>query len=187
LRVEVHGFFARQLRLAPEQEPAGLRFIVLRQQADLASLSPAVVTQLDSQSGAGVRALLERGTKIYALIRPDAVACQLNISKGELQVDSPIPLRILLRDGDAFLTFLYTHPEFRRRGLAELLVRLVGHSLAAEGCVRCLCHIRMTNVPSLATFRRTGWVRVAALVTSTTGRLIGKPGATAAGIALSAG
>src|SRR5207247_883547 len=95
-----------------------------------------------------------------------------------------IPMHITLRERDTFLAFLYTYPRFRRRGLAEALIRLVCHSLTEQGYARCLCHIRMSNVPSLAAFRRAGWARAAWLVTSTGGRFLGAPGAARAGLQL---
>lgn len=183
LRMEVHGFFARELIAGlPPLPPADLRFLELREPADIATLTPALLRELDSQSGAGVEGLLARQTRVYALVSADAVACQLNISTGTLSVDSPIPLQITLGERDTFLAYLYTHEAFRRRGLAELLIRRVCHALAREGFARCLCHIRMTNVPSLAAFRRAGWRCVAWLVTSSGGRLLGVPGSRRAGV-----
>jgi ribosomal protein S18 acetylase RimI-like enzyme len=183
-RVEVYGFFARVLHEELAPVPEGMRFIALRREADLAEISADLLRQLDSQSGAGVRALLAGETHVYALAAADGVACQTNISTRALFVDSPIPMNITLRERDTFLAFLYTYPRFRRRGLAETLIRLVCHSLAEQGYARCLCHVRMSNVPSLAAFRRTGWRRVASLVTSTGGKLLAAPGAARTGLQL---
>jgi hypothetical protein len=58
--------------------------------------------------------------------------------------------------------------------------------LAMEGFMRCVCHIRMTNVPSLAAFRRIGWHRVGWLVSSRSGRLLGTLGCARADIEIRA-
>lgn len=187
LRVDIARFYAIALGGTAPEPPENLELLALRQPRDVDTVSRALEERLNMQTGPSVRKLLAHGDRVYALAQGDRIACQLNICFGTVRVDSPADLTFHFASGDAFLGFLYSAPEYRRGGLARRLIALTCADLAAEGWHRCLCHIRATNVPSLNTFRRSGWRCVAWLLTTPGGRMLGAPGASRAGIRISPG
>lgn len=173
-RVEIYGVFSATPPGCKIAFPANARFVQI-DSSSAATLPPSVLESIGGQTRDGVQGSLAGGGRIYALLLDDTPACQLNITVASsiATIDTPSRLAVKLGTGASFLSFLFTHPPFRRRRLAEALVNLTIDSLANEGIPRCYCHVSMTNLPSLATFRRSGWVRIGWLFATTSGHFLG--------------
>lgn len=83
---------------------------------------------------------------------------------------------------DAFLSYLYTWPGYRRLGAAKRLISSTASDLAAHDIHRVIAHIRATNVPSLAAFEHAGWESEANILCTLGGRLLMAPGAKKSGL-----
>ncbi|WP_367067209.1 GNAT family N-acetyltransferase [Oryzisolibacter sp. LB2S] len=156
--------------------PPDWRYVELRTPADVAALEPGVRAQLGAQSGAGPEQLVRRGASLHALLCGDAVVAQLNIETSPAcEVDDP-KLTLHLAEGDSFLGFLHTWPEFRRRGAAQLLIAATEQVLRERGLKRLVTHVRATNVPSMAAFKNLGYRFNALVFSKTSGMLLGALG-----------
>lgn len=174
---EVFRFAAKTLlpRAAPTLPP-DWRYVQLCTSAQLAALLPSVRSQLGAQSGAGPELLLQRGASLHALLCGEAVVAQLNIESGPAcEVDDP-KLALHLADGDGFLGYLHTWPEFRRRRAAQLLIATTEQSLHERGLKRLVTHVRATNVPSIAAFKNLNYRFNAMVFSKTSGTLLGALG-----------
>lgn len=154
---EVFRFASKPLQPAPTPTlPQGWAYQRLSSLADLARLPAATATQIAAQSGPELERLLQRGCSIHVLLCGEAVVAQLNIETGPVcEVDDP-KLALHLSAGDGFLGFLYTWPEFRRRGAAQLLIAATEQGMREQGLQRLVTHVRATNVPSIAVFKNLG-------------------------------
>jgi GNAT superfamily N-acetyltransferase len=187
LRLQVHNVLTIALSRAaariPELPP-DYRFHAIRDTDQLAALGGAIEAQLNDQSGLSCRSMLARGDRIYAIVDSRGVACQLNMRRAPLTVDSPSEL-VFEFDADCrFLNYLYTRDDQRGRGLAGRLIRLAAADCADEGSTRCFSHVRATNHASLRAFRRCGWKRSARILSTRSGRFLAAPGCLAAGLAV---
>lgn len=132
------------------------RYVVLRSAEDLATLHACTAGQLSEQAGS-VTGLFKRSGILHALVCDNKVVAQLNIETGsEFEIDDP-KLGLTLRKGDAFLGYLYTWPEFRRQGAAQILVAACECYMTGQGFAHLISHVRATNVPSLAVFKQLNW------------------------------
>lgn len=155
--LEVFRFASKALPAAAAPElPEGWAYQRLSSLADLARLPAGTATQIAAQSGPEPERLLQRGCSIHVLLCGEAVVAQLNIETGPVcAVDDP-KLALHLSAGDGFLGFLYTWPEFRRRGAAQLLIAATEQGMREQGLSRLVTHVRATNVPSMAVFKNLG-------------------------------
>ena len=136
--------------------PKTWRYVVLRSAEDLATLHTSTAGQLGEQAGS-LSGLFKRSGILHALVCDNKVVAQLNIeTTPECEIDDP-RLYLTLRKDDAFLGYLYTWPEFRRQGAAQILVAACECYMAGQGFTRLVSHVRATNVPSLAAFRQLNW------------------------------
>jgi len=182
--VEVFRFASKplQARAAPAL-PADWAYLRLSSPADYARLPAATATQIAAQSGAEPERLLLRGCSIHALLCGEAVVAQLNIETGPVcDVDDP-KLALQLAEGDGFLGFLYTWPEFRRRGAAQQLITATEQGMREQGLKRLVTHVRATNVPSMAVFKNLGCRFRALVFSKTSGALVGSLGMRRLGLA----
>jgi ribosomal protein S18 acetylase RimI-like enzyme len=166
--------------------PTGFAFCALHDLHGLTELGAGVEEQIDQQSGLRCRSLLARGDRVYALVESGRVACQLNIRRGPVAVDSPTDLMFDFAVGDLFLNYLHTRDQYRGRGLASALIRLACADAARGGARRCLCHVRATNHSSIAAFCRCSWAQAARILTTRTGRFIAAPGCSSLGMTVRA-
>lgn len=184
--IQVHRVFSIRLSPAPPLSSGkpvpGFSMHVLRHLDDLASLAPGVEDQLNEQTGNSCRSLLAQGDWIYFTADGRHVACQLNIRRGNVRVDSPVDLQFDFEHCDAFLNYLHTREKYRGRSLAGRLISFACEDLARKGVRRCFSHIRGSNFSSISAFRRAGWVPCAYILTSTSKRLLGVPGCARAGM-----
>ena len=152
--------------------PPGWSYLNLNTIKALENLSLEVVAQLAGQSGSEPRQLIQGGGSLHLLLNNQAIVAQLRIDFGpSCQVDSPA-LKLTLTRTDAFLSYLYTWPTYRRRGAAGYLISATTHDLVNRGMQRVLAHVRATNVPSLAAFEQAGWIPCATIFCSLRGRLL---------------
>ncbi len=87
-----------------------------------------------------------------------------------------------MAETDAFLSYLYTWPAYRRQGAARYLIAATVSDLSMRNTHRVFAHVRATNVPSLAAFERAGWKAGATILCTLSGRLLMAPGAARAGL-----
>jgi ribosomal protein S18 acetylase RimI-like enzyme len=169
LRVEPYLFLeVMPGRRGGPRDPARFAFHCIASPASLHALDARVQEQLNEESGRSVDALVQAGHSVYFLTDGPQVACQLNISPGPfVTIETPRLLQLDIGGGSAFLSFLFTHPRFRRMGAARALVDAVCADLAQKGYRRVLTHVRRTNVASVNTFARMGWRRVATIWATT--------------------
>jgi len=167
VRLDAHKFYAIEIdyghAAACEALPDGNTLLCIDSVGQLEECSAEIVETLDRQNGVAVRDSVANGGRVYAITCGEAVVAQLRVEFGRSNIDSPFPMALHFGERDAFFSYLYTWPPARGAGWATKLIRIVSSELAAEGWSRCLCHIRATNVPSIATFRRCGWRPVALL------------------------
>ncbi|MFP5407378.1 MAG: GNAT family N-acetyltransferase, partial [Gammaproteobacteria bacterium] len=184
LRLQVHRVLSIALEgaSAAEEPPSGLRFVAVRNAGELRNMGQGLEDQLNEESGPSCRSILDAGGSLYALAEGEQVACQLNIRRGVVAVDSPTKLTLSFPDGSAFLDFLHTRDDYRGRGLATALIRYACGDIARVGTRSCLAHVRATNHSSLRAFRRCGWERRAAIFTTRSGRFLAAPGCRQAGM-----
>lgn len=177
-RIEVHFLYAFDLanRSATSKTSAhhpDFDFISLHTQHDIDSTPPALIAQLNEQSGWSVNRLIEQGSTVYALVDDSNIVSQLNIGwQPIITVDSPTHLTFTLSPKDAFLGYLFTYPKYRGCGAATKLIEKVCEDAAYRKYSRIVTHIRSTNAPSLNTFKKISWKRIGWILTSTNGRLL---------------
>lgn len=176
LRIDVYRFYAIALTELEREHPAlpdGCTFLVLRNPKDIEACDSHLVRELDAQSGCGVAEVIRRNGQIYAIARGNQILAQLRIDLQSVKVDTPRKLLLDCGERSAFLSFLYTNPSARRQGWAARLISRTSANLAREGVRVCVCHVQATNVRSINTFARSGWIPVAWLFTTVGGRLLG--------------
>jgi GNAT superfamily N-acetyltransferase len=162
--------------------PSGWRYLSLHDDEALSAISAETLEQVAEQCGPQPREILGSKGSLHLLMIGDALAAQLTISRGpETRVDSP-PLSLSMAATDAFLSYLYTWPGYRRLGVAKQLISCTVSNVAAHDIHRVIAHIRATNVPSLAAFERAGWKSEANILCTLGGRLLMAPGAERSGL-----
>jgi len=193
VQLDVYRFYAMDLArtdLESDQPlPEGHAILVLRSFADVETCDPLVVAEIDKQSGCGVAEAVRRDGRIYAIVRGTRVVSQLRIEFRKSRIDTPLDMVLEFGDKDAFLSFLYTDPSSRHEGWAAKLISIVCMRLASEGWRHCICHVQATNLRSVNTFSRSGWVPFAWLFATAKGRLLSvirQPSARRMGIMLHA-
>lgn len=174
-----------QPHITPPLSP-GLRYLSIHTAEALSSLSSNTVEQVTAQCGSSPRQLLAHGGSLHLLLNGDALVAQLRIECGPCcRIDSPA-LHLTMAKTDAFLSYLYTWPSYRRQGAARHLIAATVDNLSMHGTHRVLAHVRATNVPSLAAFEHAGWQTCATILCTLSGRLLLVPGAAGAGLSIRA-
>ncbi|MBN9127341.1 MAG: GNAT family N-acetyltransferase [Nitrosospira sp.] len=162
--------------------PSGWRYLSLHDDEALSAMPEEILDQAAEQCGSHPREILGRKGSLHLLMIGDALAAQLTISRGpETRLDSP-PLSLSMAATDAFLSYLYTWPDYRRLGVAKRLISSTVNDLAAHDIRRIIAHVRATNVPSLAAFEHAGWKSEASILCTLGGRLLMAPGAERSGL-----
>ena len=167
LRICTHKFYAIELdaRCAAVSVslPDGYAFICIAGSSAMAACDERLMATLDRQNGTAVADVIARGGRMYAIVRGTDVITQQRVDFASAKVDSPHPMELRFGERDAFFSYLYTQPAERGRGWATRVITLATQHLASEGWRACVCHIRASNVLSLATFASCGWRPVALL------------------------
>lgn len=171
LHLDVYRFYAIALagidHGLPPPLPDGYSVIALRNPSEISTCNPHLVEQLDARSGCGVATALRQHGRVYAITDGHRVVAQLRIDFQYANVDTPTNLIMDFGEKSAFLSFLYTVPSSRRSGWATYLISAACADLARDGVRVCVCHVQATNVRSINTFVRSGWIPIALLVTTT--------------------
>jgi len=186
-RVQVHKVLKINSPPIPchaSEPPFGFDLLALREPSSLAGLHPSLEAQLNEESGVGCRTIVQGGDRIYAFVDRSTkrVACQLNLRRGVILVDSPTDLILCLRNDSLFLNYLHTRPDYRGHGLATHLIQLAWADAASGEANHCFAHVRSTNVASLGAFRRSGWFEIGRILTTRSGRFISAPGCAVSGL-----
>lgn len=167
LRIHTHKFYAIELdarcAAATVSLPDGYAFICIAGSSAMAACDERVMAALDRQNGTAVADVIARGGRMYAIVRGTDVITQQRVDFASVKVDSPHPMELRFGERDAFFSYLHTQPAERGRGWATRVVTLATQHLASEGWRACVCHIRASNVVSLATLAGCGWQPVALL------------------------
>jgi hypothetical protein len=162
--------------------PSGWRYLSLHDEEELSAMPAETLEQAAEQCGPHPREILGGKGSLHLLMIGDALAAQLTISRGpETRLDSP-PLSLSMATTDAFLSYLYTWPDYRRLGAAKRLISSTVSDVATHDIHRVIAHVRATNVPSLAAFEHAGWKSEASLLCTREGRLLMAPGAERSGL-----
>lgn len=167
--------------------PPGWRYLSLHTAEALAGISSGTVEQIAGQCGSSPKQLLGRGGSLHLLVAGDSLVAQLSIDCGPTcRINSP-PLHLRMAETDAFLSYLYTWPIYRRQGAARYLIAATVTDLSMRNIRRVLAHVRATNVPSLAAFEHAGWKSCATILCTLSGRLLMARGASRAGFSIHSG
>lgn len=150
----------------------GVKLLKLASTAEVARCDADIVAELDANNGCTVANTVSAGGSVYALVHEGRVVSQLRIDVRTTWVDTPCHMTIRMADRQAFLSFLHTPANSRRKGFASQLVRATQLSLASLGLAHCHCHVQATNVRSRATFASLGWYQSGWIVATTNGRLV---------------
>lgn len=162
--------------------PSGWRYFSLDTDKALSDIPSKIIERAAEQCGSNPQQLLKRGGSLHLLLAGDSLVAQLSIERGPVcRIDSP-PLYLDMAETDAFLSYLYTWPAYRRRGAAQRLIAATVSDLSTRNVHRVIAHVRATNVPSLAAFQRANWKTGAMIMCTVSGRLLMAPFATTAGL-----
>ena len=186
LRQDTHLVLGVSLAATPANAPSGMTILHLSALSDMAALPDDLLRQIRANSEPALEDVVSQRGSIFAYIHGNQVACQLNIAVNRVTVNTPTRLQVSLGPSDAFLYELGTTPAYRRRGLATHFIATVSSILAANGFSRCICHVRATNVPSLAAFRASGWRPIGRIITNSHGMVVGCPGCAESGLVVTA-
>lgn len=167
--------------------PPGWRYLSIHTAEALSGLSSDTVERVAEQCGSSPKQLLGRGGSLHLIVTGDSLVAQLSIDRGPTcRINSP-PLHLSMAETDAFLSYLYTWPAYRRQGAARYLIAATVNDLSMRDTHRVLAHIRATNVPSLAAFKHAGWETCATILCTLSGHLLMTRGASRAGFSLRSG
>ena len=172
---DVYVIFGVDLSGSPldfEELPPGVELRVFDRPQQIGTVEPQLLATLDAHTGCGVAEVIRRGGRVFALVHGGRVLSQLRIDTRVVEVDTPLDMRLELRPGVTFLSFLHTDPATRQGGWARRLIGHVCAELLREGHAACCCHVQATNVRSINTFQRAGWTPRARMVASTGRRLL---------------
>lgn len=162
--------------------PSGWRYLSIYTEDTLSDISSDAREKIAEQCGSDPKQLLGRGGSLHLIVAGDSLVVQLSIEHGPCcRINSP-PLHLRMAETDAFLSYLYTWPTYRRKGAARHLIAATVSDLSMRNTHRVLAHVRATNVPSLAAFERAGWETCAMILCTLSGRLVIVRGASRAGV-----
>lgn len=164
LGVDAYRICARALAGERVAQPLPGHTLLVIAKPNVDTVEPTTLRLLDTHNGVPCRDLVARGGRVYALCEGVRVASQARIEFGAIRTDTPLPIVIDVGPRNAFLSYLYTPPESRRRGAARALIAAICDDLARERRFdHCVCHVQATNVRSLNTFAVAGFAPVATL------------------------
>jgi len=153
--------------------PEDYRFLRLENLEGVEGCDPAILEEIEDQSGRGVSNIVADGGRVYAIVHGTEVVSQTNVELRRSRVDMPLRMILEFGEKDAFHSFGYTKPAYRRRRWIFRLRSHVCALLSQEGWQHCVCHVQATNVKEALSLHRSGWKPVAFLFATTGGRLLG--------------
>jgi [ribosomal protein S18]-alanine N-acetyltransferase len=99
----------------------------------------------------------ERETFRYLLSNPQTVARQIRAELGEMLA---FAIAVVDETGGGHLTTIAVAPEFRRRGLARMLMHEVERSFVARGILSVRLEVRVNNQTAQQLYEQIGYVVV---------------------------
>ena len=164
--------------------PRDWRYVSLYTALALRDIDDRTIRSVTEQCGSRPEELFARAGSLHLLFVGKALAAQLSIDKGpSCRIDSP-PLQLDMSESDTFMSYLYTWPTYRKLGAARHLIAATVNDLSERDACRVLAHIRATNVPSTAAFRRAGWRSCGTVLCTSSGRFLMAPGLARAGLVM---
>lgn len=167
--IESHLFYEinlKSIEIQTEKNDADFSFARVTDRQSTVTLPSEIEEKLNMHAGTSLSQRLLRGEQAFLMFYKKKLACQLFMSHKKTRVDTPIPLVLEYGNDSWFLSFLYTHTEYRNRGFAQALISFACRELQKEGYSRCLAHIRTTNLASVYSFEKAGWNRIGTLYSS---------------------
>jgi hypothetical protein len=162
-RIDAYHILAYRDSAASLREGGRKRFnfASISTKADIELLQPAMHSELEDHSGRDLSSLVDEDATVYFIAEGRQVVCQLVISRRrEIRLDVPSGVIFDIGPRTAFLSYLFTHINYRRIGAARELLEYVWKELASSSCDRVIAHVQVTNVPSLGIFAAAGWHRI---------------------------
>jgi ribosomal-protein-alanine N-acetyltransferase len=99
----------------------------------------------------------ERETFRYLLSNPDAIARQIRSEYDEM---SAFAIGVIEQDGVGHITTVGVAPEYRRRGLARLILQEIERSFSVRGVTTVRLEVRTLNVAAQKLYENLGYVTV---------------------------
>ncbi len=126
------------------------------------ALRPLLLSDLNELWQLDLRCFLdgehyERETFRYLLANPDAIARQIRNEYDEM---SAFAIGVIEVDGVGHITTIGVAPEYRRRGLARLMLHEIERSFAARGVTTVRLEVRVSNVSAQGLYEQLGYVVV---------------------------
>ncbi len=177
LRIDTYRIYAFDLAdFTHEGEsvlPEDYRFLRLENLEGVAGCDPAILEEIEDHSGRSVSNIVADGGRVYAIVHGTEVVSQTNVEFRRSRVDMPLRMILEFGEKDAFHSFGYTKPAYRRRRWRFRLSLQIRALLRQEGWTHSVCHVQATNVKEGNLLHMLGWKPVAFLYTTTGGRLLG--------------
>jgi len=126
------------------------------------ALRPLLLSDLNELWQLDLRCFLdgehyERETFRYLLANPDAIARQIRNEYDEM---SAFAIGVIEVDGVGHITTIGVAPEYRRRGLARLMLHEIERSFAARRVTTVRLEVRVSNVSAQGLYEQLGYVVV---------------------------
>jgi len=99
----------------------------------------------------------ERETFRYLLSNPDAIARQIRSEYDEM---TAFAIGVIEKDGVWHITTVGVAPEYRRRGLARLILHEIERSFGARGVTTVRLEVRTQNIAAQKLYEQIGYVTV---------------------------
>jgi len=99
----------------------------------------------------------ERETFRYLLSNPDTIARQIRSEYDEM---SAFAIGVIEQDGVGHITTIGVAPEYRRRGLARLILHEIERSFAARAVTTVRLEVRVQNAAAQKLYEQLGYVIV---------------------------
>lgn len=126
------------------------------------ALRPIGIAELDEVWQLDLRCFVdgeayERETFNYLLSSPNAIARQIRADNGQM---AAFIVALIEIDGIGHITAIGVGPEFRRQGLARLLLLNIEETFRARGINTIRLEVRVENRPAITLYEELGYVVV---------------------------
>lgn len=123
-------------------------------------MRPLVLSDLNELWQLDLRVFLdgeayERETFRYLLTNPKAITRQIRSDYDEM---AAFGIAVVEETGQGHLTAIGVAPEYRRRGLARLIMHEIERSLIARGINSIKLEVRASNVPAQQLYEQLGYI-----------------------------
>lgn len=141
---------------------ASMQVINYKSKAFRGALRPLMLSDLNELWQLDMRCFgdgeaYERETFRYLLSNPDVIARQIRSEYDEM---SAFAIGVIEQDGVGHITTIGVAPEYRRRGLARLILHEIERSFSARGVTTVRLEVRTQNVAAQKLYEQLGYVTV---------------------------